>query len=289
MKTKKTLAVIGGDSRQIHLASYLNNCGYVVRLAAFSLAPLPHDLQNHPLREAADSLDTVILPLPVSRDGQSLNAVFAQEPILLQDLLRNTIPGTTIYCGMPSLPFEKSLQAHGCRVIDYFKDEDLTLHNALLTAEGVVGILIEQLPVTVFGLSCAVLGYGRVAQYTARTLKNIGAEVTVFARNKTALTKAATDGLKCRPLDELVQYIKQYTCIINTIPATVVDAACLVASDKNCTFIEVASTPYGIDMQAAKEIGRTVIKAASLPGKTAPKTAGEIIAKTIHRHITEGS
>mgnify|MGYP003300621673 FL=1 len=36
-----------------------------------------------------------------------------------------------------------------------------------------------------------------------------------------------------------------------------------------------------IDFQAAKEMAFKVIKAGSLPGKVAPKTAGEIIGRSI--------
>ena len=51
--------------------------------------------------------------------------------------------------------------------------------------------------------------------------------------------------------------------------------------NQECLFIEIASSPFGIDFQAAKEYAFDVIKANSLPGKVAPKTAGEIIGRSI--------
>lgn len=289
MKTYTQIAVIGGDSRQIHLANFLTSCGYTVQMAGFSDAELPQHIKNISLAEVLNSHKLLVLPLPVSRDGTTLNAAFAAEPIRLQELLRKIRTGCTVFCGMPPENFALALQAHGCRVTDYFKDETLTLRNALLTAEGVVGILTEALPVTVFGLPCAVLGYGRVAQCTARLLKNIGAQVTVFARSRQAQTLASVNGLAAFDLQELKNKIGSFSCVINTIPSPVTDIETIASSADSCVFIELASEPYGIDLTAAKKCGRTLIKASSLPGKTAPKTAGEIIGQSILSHITEES
>ncbi|MFR9113071.1 MAG: hypothetical protein ACLVJ7_15205 [Acutalibacteraceae bacterium] len=45
----------------------------------------------------------------------------------------------------------------------------------------------------------------------------------------------------------------------------------------------------GIDLEAAQARGLKVIKASSLPGKVAPKTAGRIISDTIRNVIREGN
>ena len=52
-------------------------------------------------------------------------------------------------------------------------------------------------------------------------------------------------------------------------------------------FIDLASKPGGIDFDAAAELGIKAIWALGLPGKTAPVTAGEIIAETVIDIITE--
>ena len=44
---------------------------------------------------------------------------------------------------------------------------------------------------------------------------------------------------------------------------------------------------YGIDMEAADELGIRVIKASGLPAKTAPQTAAEIIYDTINNIISQ--
>ena len=50
---------------------------------------------------------------------------------------------------------------------------------------------------------------------------------------------------------------------------------------KSCKIIELASAPYGLDFEIARNYSIDVVKAFSLPGKYTPKTAGEIIGNKI--------
>jgi Rad3-related DNA helicase len=51
--------------------------------------------------------------------------------------------------------------------------------------------------------------------------------------------------------------------------------------------IDLASKPGGVDFESASLMGIKTIWALSLPGKVAPVTSGEIIAKTIRNILTE--
>lgn len=282
------VAVIGGDSRQIHMGMQLRKYGYRVRFTAFEHGSLPFGFENYTLADAISQSEILVFPLPVSRDGKNLNASFAKDNIPLQSVLQKIGPHCKVFCGMPPVFFEKTLEAHGIKVTDYFKNEELTLKNAVLTAEGVIGILTQQIPVTIFKMRCAVTGYGRVARYTAKALRNLGADVTVFARSANALTGATCDFIKAVPLSQFKERIADFDCIINTVPQQIIDEESILQSSPDCVFIEVASAPYGMDSDVLLKNNRKHIKAVSLPGKTAPKTAGVIIADTIHNHLTEG-
>ena len=285
---QKHLAVLGGDSRQIHAAIRLRELGYTIRTTGFELAEEKDKLCPCSLAENLDNALAVVLPLPVTRDKKALNAVFTDRSIPLQTLLEMIPPHTTVFCGMAPVFFTKMLEAKHCRVADYFEREDLTLQNALLTAEGIIGILTEQLPCSIFGLSCAITGYGRVAKFTARALRALGADVSIFARSNIAVTQAKTDYFHALSLDKLPENAASFSCIINTVEHRIIGEDTIASSSKGCVFIEVASAPYGIDFEAVEKNGRTLIKAVSLPGKTAPKTAGAMIAQTIDKMITEG-
>ena len=60
---------------------------------------------------------------------------------------------------------------------------------------------------------------------------------------------------------------------------------CAVKSES--LLIDLASKPGGVAFDAARELGVRTIWALSLPGKTAPISAGEIILETIENCLTE--
>ena len=142
-------------------------------------------------------------------------------------------------------------------------------------------VLIEELPTTIHGMKCAVLGYGRVGKVIASTLACLGAEVTVFARSQSAIAEIYASSLKYGSFESLATEYSDFDAVINTVPARVLGGAELAHINPDCVLVEVASAPFGIDFQGAKERAFKVVKAASLPGKVAPKTAGEIIGRSI--------
>ena len=56
---------------------------------------------------------------------------------------------------------------------------------------------------------------------------------------------------------------------------------------RDCLVLDLASKPGGVDLEAAGELGLTVIWALSLPGKVAPVTAGAAIKTTIYNMLHE--
>ena len=77
--------------------------------------------------------------------------------------------------------------------------------------------------------------------------------------------------------------------IVNTVPAPVIGEDAVANARRDCLFIETASAPYGIDFDACKHHGRELIKAFSQPGKTAPRTAGQMIADTVFGMMKEAN
>ena len=66
--------------------------------------------------------------------------------------------------------------------------------------------------------------------------------------------------------------------IFNTVPAPVMDAKQVAETWPDCLLVELSS---GGKMENA--VGRQMLPAGGLPGKTAPETAGILIGKTILR------
>ena len=165
MILNQTIAVLGGDNRQLALAEYFLK--ERVKVHAFGL---PKEQLSSQIacfkhwKDAVKGVGLVILPLPASPDGRRLHLPLAtgEEAPLLSDVFA-ALPTIPVAAGKCS-PAVKALAAeHGVRLFDYFDCEELQLKNALPTAEGAVSILMREIPRTVKGLPVAVTGYGRVA------------------------------------------------------------------------------------------------------------------------------
>ncbi len=284
-----TAAVIGGDTRQIYCAEKLRSAGYRTHLFGFELSPENAVLGKTDDLEKAMSANVIVLPLPVSKNGKLLNAPFCGREIPLSDITRLITPEKKVFYGMGTKQLERALADTGCEYHDYYKFQSLIIKNALLTAEGVLGIIMNRIPKTVFGLKAAVTGYGRVGYFTAKLLKTLGAEVTVFARSPEQLAKAECAGMKTEELQYLCCEKRNFDCLINTVPSRILDKDELNALTADTVIIETASAPYGLDFAQASQHGFTVIKAFSLPGKMSPVTAGEVIADAVTAKLDGGA
>ena len=272
----KTFLILGGDNRSLYLGEYLENQGFKVCYYAFN-----HTECYVSLEEAMNSSDVIILPLPFTKDRFTLNTPLFDDKILISDILALLSHKKTVFGGQLPKSFCEEMDSRGCSYCDYFLLDELAIYNAVPTAEGVVQVLIEELPITIHGMKCAVLGYGRVGKVLAETLSSLGADVTVFARKQSAFAEVYASSMNSKSFDSLATETNDYDAMINTVPVKVLGENQLSKLNPECILVEVASAPFGIDFQAAKERAFKVVKAGSLPGKVAPKTAGEIIGRSI--------
>lgn len=265
------IMIIGGDCRFSYMKKILENSGFNVK-------------RIYPGEYRADDFSLCslfILPVPVSRDNININTPMAGEAFYFGDLIRLLPENSTVAGGMLLPEWEEKLKAKNIRVFDYYKDENLTLKNAIPTAEGVIGILINSLPCTVDGLKCAVTGYGRCAKELSKKLKCLGADVTVAARSDKNLKEASDDGMKVCRLSDFYKNCSDINALINTVPARIIDESIISNLKSDSIIIEIASAPFGTDFNCAERYNINVIKAGSLPGRTAPQTAGKIICDTV--------
>ncbi len=287
MKNNNSIAVIGGDSRQLYAAEYLNESGYNVNIFACEHGKLPESVNFSDSLTESFNRDIIILPLPVSKNGKTLNTPLSSQEISIKNIMDEITDRHIIFYGMATPAFSKFLKAKSGYEYDYFTSEELIYKNAYLTAEGILSIVLEKLPVTIRGTGIAITGYGRIGSFCADILQKLGAEICLYTSKQNKIAKAHLNGFDCKLFTKLEQNASIYDCIINTAPACVVNEAVIKNTKKNCILIESASSPYGIDFDACIKHNRQLVKAFSLPGKTAPKTAGIIIAQTIIEKLTE--
>jgi dipicolinate synthase subunit A len=271
-----TFLILGGDNRSLYLGEYLENQGFKVCYYAFN-----HTECYNSLEEAMNSSDVIVLPLPFTKDRLTLNTPLFDDKVVISDIVALLSNKKMVFGGQLPKSFCEELESRDCPCCDYFLLDELAIYNAVPTAEGVVQVLIEELPITIHGMKCGILGYGRVGKVLANTLSSLGAKVTVFARKQSAFAEIYASSMEYKHFDVLATENNDFDVVINTVPVRVLGDAQLSKLNSDCILVEVASAPFGIDFQSAKEKAFKVIKAGSLPGKVAPKTAGEIIGRSI--------
>lgn len=222
MEERKRFAVIGGDARQAAAGRALARAGYEVCGA-----------------EEVARADYILLPLPLDEARTPLAA-----------LLRAAKPGALALGGKLSAEAQQIAREAGVELVDYFTREELTVRNAIPTAEGCIGILLVRRSQTLWGSGVLLAGFGPVGQALGVRLAALGAQV-------------------------------------NTVPAPVLTEPVLAALRPGSLIVDLASRPGGTDFAAAQRLGHTVVHALSLPAACAPETAGGFVAQTVCAMIQE--
>ncbi len=282
-----TFAVCGGDLRFVYLAGALAKEGFSVITAGLDHTDLPHCVTGcTKLAQAVKGAEFVVLPLPVSTDGETLNAPFSRALVGLSELTACVHPGQTVLGGKVPPALTKTLTENGVKVLDYFEREELMVQNAVPTAEGAIQLAMEELPVTLCGASCLVTGFGRIGKALCRLLSALGASVTVAARRVSDRALSQTLGYTAVPMNALSD-AGEFDVIFNTVPTLILDETYLKTLPKTTLIIDLASRPGGVDFAAAASLGLKTIWALSLPGRVAPKSAGVILKDTVLNILKE--
>ncbi len=171
--------------------------------------------------------------------------------------------------------------AQGVHVVDPAVDEAFAIANALPTVEGAIMLGIAHTAATLHGALVLVLGYGRIGSLLVHRLLAFGAHVIVCSREERELAWATAYGCHAVLLDALDGVLSLPSLVYNTIPGPVLDERRLTPLLGHAAVIELASAPGGCADDPR------VIKAGGLPGKTAPKTAAEILCEAILRGLAK--
>ena len=284
---KKSFYIAGGDLRSVYLAKSLIKEGHEVKVFALEGTNLPENAEYIEKIEEFEKAKTVILPLPCSDGEGFLKTAFSKERIKLSEIVEHLQKGSVLMGGLLPEEIVSMAEKRGVSVCDYYFREEFAVRNAALTAEAAAATLMEMLTESISTVPVLVLGHGRIGRLLSAILKALDAKVTVAARRFSELAWIRSEGmipLEFRLLDE---EIGNFKVVFNTVPAPVLTKEKLVLMDKNALIIDLASEPCGTDFAAAEELGITAKKALGLPGKFAPKTAGEILKETVLNVLSE--
>ncbi len=280
--------IIGGDKRQLAAGRSIADDGYTVNLSCFDRLEqlLGKFGGSMNVEDCVVCSDVIILPLPITKDGTTLNTPFSEKKIILNDDFAKMFKGKTVFCPMKEKLSKSSKYWQEVKLYDFLNREEMQVCNAVPTAEGAIEIAMREYLGTINNSKCLITGYGRIGKVLAKMLQGLGAKVYVSARRKESLAWIKLNGYIPIDNNNLINS-GEYDLIFNTVPAKILDAHIMAKIATNALIIDLASLPGGVDFESAKRMGIPTIHALSLPGKVAPKTSGEIIKNTIFNILEE--
>ena len=281
----QNISIIGGDLRIVKLAELLAKDNFKIKTYAIEEAEELSKIQKiekcNTLNETIENAEIVIGPIPLSSNNIQINTPFSKKIITLEELAKK-IKNKKFIAGNIKKEFYEYNKNNGSEIIDLLEKEELTILNTISTAEGAIQIAMEETIKTLHSSNILILGFGRVGKTLANMLKGIGANVYCEARKNEDLAWIKTYGYEPITLDNLNENLNKFDIIMNTIPSLILKEKEINCLKKDCLLIDLASSPGGIDIKAAKENKIKTIWVLALPGKVAPLTSAEFIRDTIY-------
>ena len=292
MNKNKVIGIMACDLRQVYMAQFIMNKGYLVNLiCSENLAQDKKfkDIINrligsntHNKLHVICDIDefirlsqVIVTPIPFNKISEFI--IIPKFIHLLEEKEDKSM--CWLYTGYIEDEFRSSLEDKKINYIDNSKCEKLTIYNSIATAEGIIAEAIINKNTNIHGSQVLVLGYGRCGKTLALKLKGLNANVSVCARREEDLAMAYSVGYNTVDLHNLIMAINKYEYIFNTIPYMILDEAMLQKVSSNSLILDIASTPGGVDKNAACKYGISVKHILGIPGKYSPKASGVALAK----------
>jgi len=283
-----TLAVLGGDSREVILSRSLAAAGAIVRTVGLPEDDYPGIESRPDLPSALEGVQAVILPVPGINDRGEVHLAFAGPPIILSAPLLAALPaGTPVLVGAAREGLRQMAAELGLRLVEVLKRDEVAIHNSIPSAEGAIQIAMEKTPITIHGSRSLVLGFGRTGLTLAGKLKALDSSTAVVARNPAQRARAVAMGMEAYNFNAFVIEAASADFLFNTVPAMVIDQQVLKKLSKAALIVDLASSPGGTDFEEAQRLGIKAVLAPGLPGKVAPVTAGKILADVVPGILAE--
>lgn len=284
------IVIAGGDSRQLEVINALSEAGANLYLAGFDqLSFEQQKIHNLTTNDIDFSLiDCIIVPVNgLQNDGKAEVFFSSKEVYITEEILLKTPKQCLLFSGISTPFIDQLIKATNRKLIKLFEQDELAILNSIPTAEGALMLAIQHTAITIHSARVMVLGFGRVGLTVARLFSAVGARVLVAARDRADLARIIEMGLEPVELNKQGEKTAQIDIFINTIPAPVLTSNTIEKMKKEAFIIDLASKPGGTDFRYAEEKGIKNIQALGLPGKVAPKTAGQLLAKVLIRIIIE--
>ena len=261
-------AVVGGGIRFAHLVSMLNEegskaCGFFHEKAGG---------QSRDVKEIG-KYSLIISNWP-------MKFPLTDKEITQEEIMKNIEPGSVLLLCGPKFPKDRRWDI---QYVNLWSDETLLQENAYITAQGAAASALKRKKAALNGAKCAIIGYGRIGRSLAEILLGAGSEVTVLSNTENKRRQARECGAAACELDKSAETLKTAQYIFSTPPANVLDENMLSSINKNALLMDLASPPYGFDLEKAQKMSVDACREPGLPDRYCPVSAARALYHAIRR------
>lgn len=183
-----------------------------------------------------------------------------------------------LICGAISQGHQNILKQKNISYYNLMSDEEYVIKNAMLTAEGVLSLLIEKSEKSIYDNRILILGNGRVAKSCANLFSKLNLNYALVCFEKEKLPECFLFSKNVFSSQNFLDRTKCFDVVINSVPAKVFDDDQLDKIAPDTLFIETASTPC-LNKEKVKNF--TYLPAPGLPQKYSASSAGKLMMKNI--------
>lgn len=224
-------------------------------------------------KDLADFLWIDRLLLPFSGVDSYLN--IKQSNLNLLDILKENAV-ETIYTGTANDALKELCLKRHIRLVELLKLPEFTIPNARLTAYGIIDYL-NRGDRAVCDQRIFLLGYGHISNSLAQLLTCYRCDFAIYTPHDIEQKFVLLDGYRL----EEIEHAGKYDITINTIPKNL-EVDYLLWKDK--TILDVASFPYGFDLDRIQDEGIRYEIYGAIPSKFAPASAAKIIKRILEKY-----
>lgn len=246
----KLLGIIKGDIRYDYLSLMIDNVVLSDKLIEFY------------------NIDKLLLPINGINDNYEIKGTNIN---LLDIIKQNSIK--TIYVGNSSKRLEELCNNNSINLIE-FLNGDLIISNALLTCKGIIHYLGYDI-CDISDYRILIVGYGNIGYYLSKFFDLYGVNYSVLTQNELEVKYLKLENKKVE--ENLSGF--GYDIIINTIPHNL---NWNYETLTNSKIIDIASTPYGFDINKINENKINYYIYSAIPSKYAPMSAARLIKNKLN-------
>lgn len=262
----ESIAVLSGDKRQEYIYKYLINKGYDAHLKT----NMDFNQDKY-----------IVCSIPMCKRGNYLNCdLYSSYPI--ETFVKLLKPKQIVFAG--NIP-KNLYQNNNIKFVDVINDENVVWNNSVFTAEGLIASIINNTDFCIWGSKILILGFGKCGINIAKKLSALSGKISVYDHTSIHITQARAYGYDGIEYDDLIKYVDTFDIIINTVPNEIFKEIHYSKIKNNCSLFEIASAPYGFNKELTNKYHLSLITCPGIPGITAPKNAGELIAKSIISYL----